>query len=1217
MRKSRLPRTITVTAIYAVLAAGWIYASDALLGLLISDPALLTALETLKGWLFVAITSVLLFYLLRNNAPSEPSTERAEVAGFSIWPPLAILLVFVAVVAAAAYLVYRHIATAARLHAQETVAAVAQLKAGQLGAWILDRRRDAEAIAADANLAGDAGEWLSRGTPDDAIGNRIHAELNTLAMLHGWSAVTLMDPGGAVRLVAGVPGGDREVLRQLAIRSIASREIVFSDFRRSAGGVRLAFVAPLISRSGTAPRAVGTIVMELAPDRFIYPLIQRWPLPSSSGETLLVRRDGNDVVYLNQPRHGKQPPLTLRISLDRQTLVARNAVLGARGPITGVDYRGVPVLAIAQSVPMTPWHLIAKVDQDEVNDPIIAAARLVALFGIVLVLAAGLTTAFWLQRQRANAVVRQFAAERERTALVKHLDYLTRYANDIILLIDSTGAIVDANERALTTYGYSRAELIGSEVRRLRPTAEMAAFPEHWSKSGGEHGVIFETVHQRKDGTTFPVEVSSRGIDVAGSMLRQSIIRDISERKEAEAAVRESEEKYRLLFTSEKDGVALFDAETTRIIEANDAYLELTGYTRADIGTLEVRDVSADPEASMNAIRRVRELGSDRASVRRIKRKDGREIWAEINLNVFEWRGRELVSAIIRDISEKKKAEENALLWANVLEDSTEGIMITDAQQRILTVNKAFTTLTGYAAEEVIGKLPSILKSGRHDRGFYHVMWRTIRDSGRWQGEIWNRRRNGEVYLEWLSITGVHDAAGELTHYVGIFSDITERKASAARIEFLANHDFLTGLPNRSLVTDLIRQCVANAHRRSTIVALLFLDLDRFKTINDSLGHATGDTLLQHVATALRASVRDEDTVARIGGDEFLIILPELAHNQDAAVVAEKIMNTVKRAIVIDGHELAVTASIGISLFPHDGEDVATLIKNADAAMYHAKERGRNNYQFFTPDMNARASEALSMAIGLRAALERNEFLLHYQPEVETRSGRIVGAEALIRWNHRELGLITAGRFIPIAEEHGLIVAIGEWVLKNVCLQLRRWMDEGLPVVPVAVNMSAVQFRQPGLASRIGRILEDTGVLPRYIELEVTESIIMREAEQTISVLGELDAMGLSLAIDDFGIGYSSLSYLRRFPIDKLKIDQSFVRDITVNSDAAAIATAIISMGKSLKLRVIAEGVETAEQLEFLAARECDELQGFHIGRPLDADGFSELLRGGGQVCSL
>ncbi len=1308
----RLRRSAVVTAVYAVLAAGWIYASDALLGFLIPDPALLTAIETYKGFLFVAVTAAFLFSLLRHD--EQPAARTApSVDGLSIWPPLAMLLVFVLIVAATAALVYRHIASTARVHAHQTVAAVADLELGQLAGWLDDRRHDGEAVTRDTELAFDIAAWLRRGSPDDDAAHRIAAQLDTLRTLHGWTRVSIVDAGGRALMVTG--GGTPA---RLATPLPPTTTLL--DLHRAGNDVELGFIAPVISES----RALAAVIMETSAGRFVFPMIRNWPLPSASGETLLVRRDGDSVLYLNAPRHFNAQPLKLRVPLTRASVVARNAVLGARGPVTGVDYRGVPVLAMVRSVPSTSWLLITKVDLDEINGPIAEAARLLALFGLILVLAAGLTTALWVQRQRASASLRQFESERERTKLAKHLDSLTRYANDIIMLIDPDGTIVDANERAIAAYGYARRELIGSNIRRLRPEAQLASFEEQWIKSGDEHGTIFETIHRRKDGTTFPAEVSSRGIEVDGAMLRQSIIRDITDRKEAErnivrltnryaalsdmnqaivrgknrrgllaelcrvavefggaqfaslvmtgdrtpveygraktkhartfpllkareaigeltvygsdasffdtqtvalfdeitddvsfalenlakeAALRESEEKYRLLFTREQDGLALFDADSTQFIDANDAFLKLTGYGTSEIGALKVGDVSADPHAAIRALQKVRENGSDR-STRRIRRRDGSEIWAEIDMNAFEWRGRELVSAIVRDITDKKKAEESALLWANVLEESTEGILITDAERRILTVNKAFTTLTGYSEEEVIGRMPSVLKSGRHDDGFYRQMWRQIAEAGRWQGEIWNRRRDGEVYPEWLSITAVHNA-GELTHYVGIFSDITERKESAARIEFLANHDFLTGLPNRSIVADLIHQAVANAQRRTGVVGLLFLDLDRFKTINDSLGHATGDTLLQRIAMRLLESVRAEDTVARIGGDEFLIVLPELARDQDAAVVAEKLMAAVKKPLAIEGHDLAVTASVGISLYPHDGDDVAALIRNADSAMYHAKERGRNNYQFFTPDMNARASEALAMTIGLRAALERDEFRLHYQPQVETATGRIIGAEALIRWEHRTRGLITADRFIPIAEEHGLIVPIGEWVLRTVCRQLRQWLDEGLPVVPVAVNMSAVQFRQPGLAGRLRKLLDETGVAPKYLELEVTETIIMRDAEQAISVLRELDGMGLSLAIDDFGTGYSSLNYLRRFPIGKLKIDQSFVHDITTNPDAAAIAAAIVSMGKSLKLRVIAEGVETEEQLEFLAQRDCDELQGFHIGRPMEAARFSDLLR--------
>lgn len=986
--------------------------------------------------------------------------------------------------------------------------------------------------------------------------------------------------------------------------------------------------------------------------------------------------------------------------------------------------------------------------------------------------------------------------ERERTVLTKHLDYVTRFANDIILLMDHEGQILDANDRAVSAYGYSREELLQKSVRDLRTPEALREFASEWSRAQSEDGVMFETTHQRRDGTTFPVEVSSRAIAVDDVVLRQSIIRDISERRDAdtkirrltnlyaalsqmnqaivrgktedellaevcrllvehgrlqfawvglvdevtgeirpaahygsdrgyldaihvsakateaigrgpigtatrerslyvcndffadpatmpwrdaahragfraiaasplivegaaigalgvyasekgffddesialisemtndlsfgienlvkddrrrlaEETLRESEERYRLLFETEQDAIVVFDAATTRVLDMNAAFLALTGYSADETTKLHVFDITDDPDGTRESLREVREKGVAHVEARRIRRKDGQVIAVDLVQNAFVWRGRQLVSAILRDITAKRKAEENALLWARVLEDSAEGIMITDADRRILTVNKAFTTLTGYTPEDVVGRDPRILSSGRHDSGFYHVMWRTIRESGRWQGEIWNRRRDGETYLEWLSITAVRNSAGDLTHYVGIFTDITERKESAERIDFLANHDFVTGLPNRSLMNDLVRQAVASSRRRNTMVALLFLDLDRFKTINDSLGHPIGDVLLQRVGSRLSESMREGDTVARLGGDEFLIMLPEITRSQDAAVVAEKILHATQKPISVDGHELTVTCSIGISVCPHDGSDVATLIKNADAAMYHAKERGRNNFQFFTPDMNSRAFEALSMEMSLRGALQRNEFTLHYQPQVQTTTGRVIGAEALIRWKHRDLGFVSPAKFIPIAEEHGLIHSIGEWVLRTACLQVREWLDSGLPAVPVAVNVSSVQFRQPGLADRVAAILLETGLAPQYLELELTESVIMREAEHAIDVLLQLHDMGVSLSIDDFGTGYSSLSYLRRFPIHKLKIDQSFVRDITTNPDAAAIATAIIGMGKTLKLRVIAEGVETAEQKAFLAAQHCDELQGYHIGRPTEAEQFSALLRGSSAV---
>jgi len=732
---------------------------------------------------------------------------------------------------------------------------------------------------------------------------------------------------------------------------------------------------------------------------------------------------------------------------------------------------------------------------------------------------------------------------------------------------------------------------------------------------------------------TFPVTFDGRTIgalavyaaevgffDEASVSLLEEMMKDVSfaldnlareeRRRAAEEALEESEEKYRLLFVNERDAIILHDMDTHRILEANEAFRTLYGYSREEALDLRVLDLSAEKEATARALQSAREKGFERVAARRHRKKDGTEFWVEISASLFVWHGQRVATAIIRDITERKEAEERTLLWSKVMEESAEGIVVTNAATRILTVNKAFTEVTGYSPEDAIGASPKLLSSGQHGTAFYRTMWRTIAEGGRWQGEIWNRRKSGEVYPEWLSITAVRDAEGVLTHYVGIFTDITERKESADRIEFLASHDFLTGLPNRPLMNDLIRQGLANARRKDSKLALFFLDLDRFKTINDSLGHHVGDALLQGVASRLTECLRAGDTVARLGGDEFLVLLPDLRNSQDAAPVAEKILQAMQRTFVVQERELRITTSIGISLYPHDGDDLPSLVKNADAAMYHAKDVGRNSYQFFTPDMNARAFESLSMEMSLRRALERREFTLLYQPQLQTETGRLVGAEALIRWRHPDLGLVLPSTFIPIAEQHGLILPIGDWVLEAVCTQIRAWLDDGLPVVPVAVNMSAIQFRQPALADRIGRILSETGLDPRLLELELTESSIMHEAERTISLLRQLEEMGLSLSIDDFGTGYSSLSYLRRFPIDKLKIDQSFVRDITTDPDAAAITTAIIAMGRSLKLRVVAEGVETAEQLEFLRSQHCDEVQGFHVGRPMSAGDFAALLLG-------
>ncbi len=572
-----------------------------------------------------------------------------------------------------------------------------------------------------------------------------------------------------------------------------------------------------------------------------------------------------------------------------------------------------------------------------------------------------------------------------------------------------------------------------------------------------------------------------------------------------------------------------------------------------------------------------------------------------------------LEERVMQRTSELSEANKHLSLQAAALKAAANAIVITDFHGTIIWVNRAFTAMTGYGQEEIVGKNPNLLNSGEQPESYYAELWSTILSGKVWKGEIVNRRKDGTTYTEEMTITPVslEDTGNPTnTYFIAIKQDITQRKAAEKQIQFLAYYDALTGLPNRTLLQDRLSKALAGARRRKDKVALLFLDLDGFKTINDSLGHSVGDLVLQEVAERLKRFAREQDTVARVGGDEFLIVLTAVKDAADAAVAAERLMHAMTVELVIQGRSLSISCSIGIGIFPEHGTDGETLIKNADAAMYCAKESGCNSFRFFSEGMNAEAMERLTLEHGLRLALEKRELFLVYQPQMDIATGKTTGLEALLRWQHPELGLVRPDKFIRIAENSGLIIPIGEWVLRTACSQARKWQDEGLLAVPVAVNVSAVQFRQEDFCELIGRVLWETGLAPQYLEMELTESLLLSNAHVTLSVLQNLRAMGLKLAIDDFGTGYSSLSYLRQFPVSKLKIDRSFIRDVAVNPDDAAITTAIIGMAKSLNLKVIAEGVEDEAQMSFLRARQCDEIQGYYFSKPLAVEKVADKLRG-------
>ncbi|MBS1161576.1 MAG: response regulator receiver modulated diguanylate cyclase/phosphodiesterase with sensor(s) [Proteobacteria bacterium] len=684
-------------------------------------------------------------------------------------------------------------------------------------------------------------------------------------------------------------------------------------------------------------------------------------------------------------------------------------------------------------------------------------------------------------------------------------------------------------------------------------------------------------------------------------------------RRSSENALLES--RLKLAFESTGFGIWEHDHATGRN-QWNDSLCRLLGYAEGPASIAEClalihpEDIAAAHNLGM--LPESRRDGIEVAEFR-MHHGDGRWLWVEVRSRAIRRNAAgepSLVIGTMLDISARKAAEAERQLASVVFTGINDGICITDADQVILMTNEAFAQFTGYGQEELLGRTPGLLKSGVHGPAFYADIWEKLGRYNNWQGEITNRRKDGSLVSAWLSISCVRDSGGTVTHYVGVFSDLSERKAAAERIQYLASYDTLTELPNRNLFADRLEQSLISARRFERGTAVILLDIDRLRLINDTFGPPAGDDVLVEVARRLRLQVREGDTVGRRGGNEFGFIMASLGQERDALALAQRMLEAIAVPFQFAGQSMVITASIGISVSPKNGESGEALLKCADAALLRAKKAGRNTFRFYSSEMDADAARRLALEGGLREALKNGEMSVHYQPQISLDSGHMVGMEALLRWHSPQFGHISPAEFIPIAEETGLIITIGEWVLRTACQQTKAWLDLGLMPLRVAVNLSTRQFRQANLLTVVADALVESGLPAGALELEITESAFIDDLDDAVLLCRKLKAMGVKLSLDDFGTGYSSLAYISRFPFDKLKIDQGFVRDIIENPVNAAIATAAIVMARSLNLSVLAEGVETEAQASFLRARRCDSMQGFLFSRALPAEEFAPLLLG-------
>ncbi len=1271
---------VRIALLYCAFATLWILVSSYLIGFTFQDSVNLARFELLKGLLFVFVTSGLLYLLLRFSDDHDIANQGLDEQA-SPTRTVSIIALFVAlilIVPLIGFAIMKSHGPQVEQDALDNLAIVAKFKAEQIEHWMDERTADSKVLAhSSTQFVRGVGNLVEGNDPDNQHSAYVLGKLESLRINYHYSTLLLLDRNLKLLVAEGEQTEVPAELAEVVERAIKSGQVERTNLYKSTNQTtHLDWVVPIRSVGNGGQEVVAVVVLRVSPEQHIYPIIRTWPSVSESAESMLVRREDDNVLYLSELQRLDGTALTLKLPISDANLPAAVALKNDKpGSLRGLDYNKIDVLAAYHPVAGTDWRIVSKINRDEVLAPMGDMTLLVSSVAFIFVIAISFgLLVLWRQQLRLQRLL-TLAHKTKSERLLQQFFEMPFVGMAIVSPVDKK--LVKFNDHLCAITGYSREELNGKTCLDLSNADDVDAYEREFNRvlEGQTSGFIMERRFFHKDGTVLVAIVDTKCIRKPDGTVDYlfATVQDITQQKAAEAKIQRLTQLYAALsecnkaivrFTTEQ---ALFEKicevcvtyggmrmAWLGIIDPETSMVEPVASYGDDIGYLQDIKISSDADnpygqgPTGRAIRQNQPYWcQDYAATPITASWQGRSrgnwgssaaipisragaVVGTLNLysaekHAFDAAVKHLLFEMAFDISyaldnfdkelRRKFAEtqlsESESKFHLLFDQSLDGLLVMN-EQEVMECNPAALAMMGCTQEQMLHNpvwvfAPARQADGMLSREKMQEMLEITRIQGRSRFEWTSKRLDGHDFPVEVSMVTI-TLNGKQAFYTTL-RDISEQKNAEARIRHLAQYDVLTGLPNRTLLTDRVNQAINIAQRNQQHLSLMFFDLDRFKNVNDTLGHGVGDELLIQVSQRLQAIVREQDTVARIGGDEFVLLL--LDTNVDGATrVAEKLMNSIAEPFRVHHHEISITPSIGISVYPDDGRDFDGLLKSADIAMYRAKQSGRNNYHFFTLKMQQDSIRTMQLTTALHYAIEQHQLSLNFQPQMSLHDGSIVGAEALLRWNHPEFGWVPPNEFVPVAEDTGDIYKIGEWVLRQSIYQLKQWHDAGITLMNIAVNLSAVQFRHPQLPELIVRLLDEVGLKPEYLELELTESVSMDDPLAVIAMMDALAELGVRMSIDDFGTGYSSLSYLKRFKVSKLKIDRSFVNDIMTDPEDRAIVEAIVSLAKSLNVKTIAEGVETSDQLAFLKQAGCDEIQGYYFSRPLTAEGFAEYCRG-------